>query len=179
MGFVLRNFTVLTDENATRDHLIAALNQLVQVTGPADTVYFHYSGHGSQVQDVNGDETDGLDETIVPQDGRSVGVRDIVDDELDAIFSRLRARSAVIVLDSCHSGTGTRALEFGTRSLPQDTRVDLYRTGVTGAATREIVPFKRSRYVVMGGAADNEEARTARSMAVSTAFSPTPCRAHS
>jgi hypothetical protein len=157
-GFEARNITVLTDENATRDKMLAALNQLVQESGPDDTVYFHYSGHGSQVQDLNGDEEDGLDETIVPQDGRSGNVPDIVDDELDAIFSRLRARSAVIVLDSCHSGTATRAIDIRTRSVPQDTRVDLYRAGVTGITTRGIVPLKRSRFVVMGGAAANEEA---------------------
>jgi len=157
-GFAARNITVLTDENATREKMLAALNQLVQESGPEDTVYFHYSGHGSQVQDLNGDETDGLDETIVPQDGRSGNVPDIVDDELDVIFSRLRARSAVIVLDSCHSGTATRAIDIRTRSVPQDTRVDLYRAGVTGITTRGIVPLKRSRFVVMGGAAANEEA---------------------
>ena len=157
-GFAARNITVLTDEGATREKMLAALNQLVQESGPDDTVYFHYSGHGSQVQDLNGDEADGLDETIVPQDGRSGNVPDIVDDELDSIFSRLRARSAVIVLDSCHSGTATRAIDIRTRSVPQDTRVDLYRVGVTGITTRGIVPLKRSRFVVMGGAADNEEA---------------------
>jgi hypothetical protein len=121
-------------------------------------VYFHYSGHGSQVQDLNGDEEDGLDETIVPQDGRSGGVRDIVDDELDVIFSKLRARSAVIVLDSCHSGTATRSFDIRARSVPQDTRIDLYRTGVTGTRTRGITPLPKSRFIVMGGAADNEEA---------------------
>ena len=157
-GFEARNITVLTDEDATRDRMLAALNQLVQESGPEDTVYFHYSGHGSQVQDLNGDEDDGLDETIVPQDGRSGNVPDIVDDELDAIFSRLRARSAVIVLDSCHSGTATRAIDIRTRSVPQDTRVNLYRAGVTGVTTRGIVPLRRSRFVVMGGAAANEEA---------------------
>ena len=157
-GFAARNITVLTDEGATREKMLAALNQLVQESGPDDTVYFHYSGHGSQVQDLNGDEADGLDETIVPQDGRSGNVPDIVDDELDVIFSRLRARSAVIVLDSCHSGTATRAIDIRTRSVPQDTRVDLYRAGVTGITTRGIVPLKRSRFVVMGGAAANEEA---------------------
>jgi hypothetical protein len=157
-GFAARNITVLTDEGATREKMLAALNQLVQESGPDDTVYFHYSGHGSQVQDLNGDEADGLDETIVPQDGRSGNVPDIVDDELDAIFSRLRARSAVIVLDSCHSGTATRAIDIRTRSVPQDTRIDLYRAGVTGITTRGIVPLKSSRFVVMGGAAANEEA---------------------
>ena len=157
-GFQPRNITLLTDENATRAAMLAALNTLVQVAGPADTVYFHYSGHGSQVQDLNGDEPDGLDETVVSQDGRSDGVRDIVDDELDAIFSRLRARSAVIVLDSCHSGTATRALQIHTRSIPQDNRVELYRAGATAVSTRGIVPFRKSRFVVMGGAAANEEA---------------------
>ena len=54
-GFAPSNIMILTDENATRDRMITALNQLVQVAGPADTIYFHYSGHGSQVHDLNGD----------------------------------------------------------------------------------------------------------------------------
>jgi hypothetical protein len=157
-GFQPRNITMLTDENATRDRILSNLVELVRVSGPQDTLYFHFSGHGSQVQDLNGDEDDGLDETIVPQDGRSGDVKDIVDDELDAIFSKLRARSTLIVLDSCHSGTATRALDIRARSVPQDMRIDLYRTGVTGTSTRGIQPIKRSRFVVMGGAADNEEA---------------------
>ena len=157
-GFAAGNIVMLTDEQATRANMISALNLLVQQAGTDDTVYFHYSGHGSQVQDLNGDEADGLDETIVPQDGRSSGIPDIVDDELDAIFSRLRARSAVIVLDSCHSGTATRALDIRARSFPKDTRLDLYRAGVAGTTTRGIMPLKHSRFVVMGGAADNEEA---------------------
>jgi hypothetical protein len=157
-GFLPRNITMLTDENATHDKIMAALNDLVAVSTPLDTVYFHYSGHGSQVQDLNGDEEDGLDETIVPQDGRSGGVRDIVDDELDVIFSKLRARSAMIVLDSCHSGTATRSFDIRARSVPQDMRIDLYRTGVPGTTTRGITPLPHSRFIVMGGAADNEEA---------------------
>lgn len=157
-GFQPRNITMLTDENATRDRILTTLVELVRVSGPQDTLYFHFSGHGSQVQDLNGDEEDGLDETLVPQDGRSGDVKDIVDDELDAIFSKLRARSTLIVLDSCHSGTATRALDIRARSVPQDMRIDLYRTGVTGTTTRGIQPIKRSRFVVMGGAADNEEA---------------------
>jgi hypothetical protein len=157
-GFKPANITMLTDESATRDRILTTLVELVRISGPEDTLYFHFSGHGSQVQDLNGDEEDGLDETLVPQDGRSGDVKDIVDDELDAIFSKLRARSTLIVLDSCHSGTATRALDIRARSVPQDMRIDLYRTGVTGTSTRGIQPIKRSRFVVMGGAADNEEA---------------------
>lgn len=157
-GFMPRNITVLTDEAATHDRILSALTDLVQVSGPEDTMYFHYSGHGSQVQDLNGDEDDGLDETLVPQDGRSGGVRDIVDDELDEIFSKLRTTHVLVVLDSCHSGTATRSFDIRARSVPQDMRVDLYKTGVTGVAKRGISEVKTARFVAMGAAADNEEA---------------------
>ncbi|HEY6597752.1 MAG TPA: caspase family protein, partial [Pseudomonadales bacterium] len=157
-NFSSSNIEMVLDGQATRANILAALNRLVSTARPDEVVYVHYSGHGSQVQDLNGDESDGLDETIVPQDGRGGDVPDIVDDELDVIFSKLRAKSAVIVLDSCHSGTATRAFDVRTRSVPQDTRVDLYRTGVTATSTRAITPLQRSRFVVMSGAADNEEA---------------------
>jgi len=154
--FSEKRITMLMDEAATRAGILNALEQLVKDTGPQDVVYVHYSGHGSQVADLNGDEEDGLDETLVPQDGRTAEVRDIVDDELDAIFARLRARTAVIVLDSCHSGTATRSLDIRTRSVPQDTRISLYRPA--DVATRAIVPMLSSHFVVMTGAASHQEA---------------------
>jgi hypothetical protein len=155
-GFDARNIRTLTDRAATRAGTLAALSQFVREAGPNDTVYVHYSGHGSQVQDLTGDEEDGLDETLVPHDGRAKGVPDITDDELDALFSKLRAGAALIVLDSCHSGTATRALDIRTRSVPRDTRVELYQQSSTG--TRAIVPRIQTRYVVMSGAAADQEA---------------------
>lgn len=159
-GFDERHLTVLTDEAATRAGMLAALENLVREAGTNDTVYVHYSGHGSQVPDTNGDEQDdGLDETLVPQDGRTGDVRDITDDELDALFARLRSKTALIVLDSCHSGTATRSMDIRTRSIPADTRVDLYRKAEAAAPkTRAIVPVVSSRYVVMTGAASHQEA---------------------
>jgi len=52
-GFAEQNIAVVKDEAATRAGMLAALEQLVQDAGPSDTVYFHYSGHGSQVEDLN------------------------------------------------------------------------------------------------------------------------------
>lgn len=158
-GFPERNIGIIKDEAATRAGILAALEQLVKETGSQDTVYFHFSGHGSQVEDLNGDEEDGLDETLVPQDGRSGDVRDITDDELDAMFARLRAKNAFIVLDSCHSGTATRSLDIRTRSIPRDNRVDIYRKAEQASVkTRAVIPVVTSRYVVMSGAASNQEA---------------------
>lgn len=159
-AFPEQNITVVKDDAATRAGMLAALEQLVKDAGPNDTVYFHYSGHGSQVEDLNGDEPDDhLDETLVPQDGRSGDIRDITDDELDALFARLRSTNALIVLDSCHSGTATRSLDIRTRSIPRDTRVEIYRKAESALPkTRAIVPVVTSRYVVMTGAASHQEA---------------------
>jgi uncharacterized caspase-like protein len=68
----------------TRDGIFAGLTSLIEATEQGDVAVVYYSGHGSQVPDGNGDESDNLDETIVPSDsGRgNLPVRDIVDDEL-------------------------------------------------------------------------------------------------
>lgn len=159
-GFAEQHIRLLTDEQATRAGILAALNQFVGETGPQDMVYIHYSGHGSQVADLNGDEPeDHLDETLVPQDGRSGTIPDITDDELEAIFTRLPTGRAFIVLDSCHSGTATRSLDIRTRSIPQDTRLDLYRPAAgSDVRTRGGIQTLPARYVLMTGAASHQEA---------------------
>lgn len=68
-------------------------------------MYFHYSGHGSQSKDNNGDEIDGLDETLCPIDFCFSGMitDDIVRSHLAQkvpIFSEL-----VAVIDACHSAS--------------------------------------------------------------------------
>ena len=156
-GFTEEHMRIVKDEAATREGVLAALRQLVEETGPNDVVYIHYSGHGSQVKDLSGDEAgDELDETIVPQDGRTTGVPDITDDELEEILSDLKTESAVVVLDSCHSGTATRGLEIRVRAVSPDTRVALYPK--KEVRSRAIVPLRMSRYILMSGAAANEEA---------------------
>ncbi len=159
-GFPESNIRFLIDEQATREGILSALTQFVKEAGPHDTVYIHYSGHGSQVADLNGDEPDDkLDETLVPQDGRTGSVPDITDDELDAIFAKLPTKNAFIVLDSCHSGTATRSLDIRTRSIPQDTRLDLYKTSAgPDIRTRGTIQVLPANYVLMTGAAAHQEA---------------------
>ena len=157
-GFSDKNVDVVLDEAATRVGVLAALNKIVKEAGPKDLVYIHYSGHGSQVKDLDGDEPDHLDETIVPQDGRTDGVRDITDDELEAILSQLKTSQAVVVLDSCHSGTATRSLEVEVRArfVATDTRVGLYENN--NVRVRALVPLTKHAYVLFSGAASHEQA---------------------
>ena len=115
-NFPKDNVTVLTDRQATRKGILTAMNDLVQRVGQDDVVVVHYSGHGSQMTDLEGDEPDGLDETIVPYDsGRApYENRDIKDDEIYLWLKSLTARtsSVTLVFDCCHSGTITRD-DFG------------------------------------------------------------------
>lgn len=98
----------------TRDGIFAGLEGLIEATEQGDVAVVYYSGHGSQVPDADGDESDSLDETIVPSDsGRgNLPVRDILDDELHSYIVALSQRTPLctFVFDSCHSGSVDRDL---------------------------------------------------------------------
>ena len=169
-GFPDENVTVLTDGEATRDGILAALDGLAERVGADDVVVVHYAGHGSQVTDVDGDEPDGLDETIVPYDAvRGSGANvDVTDDEIHGWIERVAARTPYLTLlfDCCHSGTVTRD-DFGAkaRSLPPDLRPAPAlgrapaRTTTRGAARAEgpsgWLPLSK-RYVLIAGCRDEE-----------------------
>ncbi|MBW0502952.1 hypothetical protein O181_042667 [Austropuccinia psidii MF-1] len=89
----------------TRANIISAMQWLVSNAQPNDSLFFHFSGHGGQTEDLDGDEDDGFDEVIYPLDHERAG--HIVDDDMWAIMvaplppgCRLTA-----IFDSCHSGT--------------------------------------------------------------------------
>jgi uncharacterized caspase-like protein len=125
-GFDPRDIVTLTDQQATRAAILDAIeSRLVQPAAKGDVTLFYYSGHGSQVRNSLSDETDHLDESIVPADSR-LGALDIRDKELRRWFNRILDRGArlTVMLDSCHSGSGARGLETGTipRGLSLDRR---------------------------------------------------------
>lgn len=160
-GFAPGNIVVLKDADASREAILRNLRQHLIARADANTVaIFYYSGHGSQQRDVNGDEPDGWDETIVPWDSGRSGDRpnrDISDDELNALVGELGKKTphVALVLDSCHSGTGVRMLARA-RKAPRDER---------GAATGRSMPqgvdtaggFRdASSYVLISGALASE-----------------------
>lgn len=85
----------------------------------AAQVVIHYSGHGDQTRDRNGDELTGLDQTILPNDFRSAGV--IVDDDLKRITvdQLQKGVSLLLISDSCHSGTILDLPAFSGRTPTQ------------------------------------------------------------
>lgn len=105
-GYLPENILELTDETdmkPTRENILREL--LTLILSNSKYLFFHYSGHGSSVTDLNGDEEDGKDECLVPIDCSQSGF--ILDDELRGILTCLRKDQLLTcVLDCCHSGSG-------------------------------------------------------------------------
>jgi hypothetical protein len=88
-GFSESNIHLVLDRAATRERIVTEMKQwLPSVVKPGDLVVFFFAGHGSQAWDTNGDEEDGLDETICPTDVVKGNTdKDIPDDELNQLLN--------------------------------------------------------------------------------------------
>lgn len=124
-GFTERDIVTLTDQEATREAILRAINEhLIEPAAKDDVLVFYFAGHGSRVKNSLSDEADRMDESIVPADSR-LGARDIRDKELRSLFNTLLDRGArlTVILDHCHSGSAARGLPTGAR--PRAIKADL------------------------------------------------------
>ena len=104
-----RGFTVekMLDKQAKGAAMRSAIRDIVARAKSGDCVVIQYSGHGSFVPDLDGDEPDGTDECLCPHDVASKGP--ITDDELFDLYSaRKHGVRLLMISDSCNSGTVTR-----------------------------------------------------------------------
>ena len=110
-GFPAENIVTVLNEQATRAGIETAFRtHLIERAQPGDVVVFYYSGHGTQVPDDNGDEADGVDEALCPTDiSKQDSATWLRDDTLTEWLSQLRTEKVTVILDSCFSGTATRA----------------------------------------------------------------------
>jgi uncharacterized caspase-like protein len=111
-GFPSANVKCLKNGEAKRENILAEFEDLIRWSKPGDVVVFHYSGHGSTVDDPDRVFDDNLNGTIVPIDSDlpSAGgkVDDITSGTLFLLISALKTENVTVVMDSCHSGGGVR-----------------------------------------------------------------------
>ncbi|MDX2229911.1 MAG: caspase family protein [Leptolyngbyaceae cyanobacterium bins.349] len=129
-GFNPKDIMVVSDNETLKPNratiLEAFQTHLINQAKPGDVVVFHFSGHGSLVRDpkplpelvVNNNgvlkrlpNPDQLNGTIVPFDRTTTNpeqVQDIMGQSLFLLTYRLATDNVTVVLDSCHSGGGTR-----------------------------------------------------------------------
>jgi hypothetical protein len=108
-GFKKSDITVVSDLAATKKAMEAGIKALLRDSKKGDVALIHYSGHGSNVPDDNGDESDGRDEILCPTDldwddpMRDDWLRKTLDTVRDGVH-------LTVIMDCCHSGTNTRAI---------------------------------------------------------------------
>jgi hypothetical protein len=104
--FPASDVTVMTDSDATRKAMLDGLKGLLEGSSSGDVLVFTNSSHGSYIPDTSGDE-ETYDEVICPYDTRD---EVLSDDDLRGVLDTLPAGVSMIVIsDSCHSGSNTRA----------------------------------------------------------------------
>jgi hypothetical protein len=130
------SFEILLDEDATKANVISAIGRAADGMDSGDILLLTYSGHGSQVDDVDDEESDAQDETWCLYDQM------LIDDELRQLWARFKAGTRIFMLaDSCHSGTVARMLDLA--KIEPVSRAFLTRRAlphpVTRAATRNSI----------------------------------------
>lgn len=119
IGFENINIKTLINSQATKSEILKSLKELSTAVKAGDKVIFHFSGHGQPVTDLNGDEDNGLDESVVPYDAyRStkykvglnnyLGENHLIDDELFPIFKSIKKNVGksgyfLVTIDACYS----------------------------------------------------------------------------
>lgn len=99
--------STLIRTQASRDNVINNIKELASIANSGDIVQISYSGHGSQLPDLNSDEPDALDETWCLYDGQ------VIDDELRYLWSLFDNGVRIFVTsDSCNSGSIIKAVSI-------------------------------------------------------------------
>ena len=154
--FASAEVTVLTDEAATREGILAALERLSREIGPQDTFLLYLAGHGVKTEP---------DERFLflPQDVEDASSwealrrQGLSDEVLVGALSRIRARNGFLFMDTCYAGqVAVDALasvgnEAGRYLLTASTSVqealDSYddRNGVFAVAVRKALTGRAGR----------------------------------
>lgn len=104
-----QNIVVLMNKDASRQGIIDALEEMSHRVDENDIFMFSWCGHGTRIEDVDGDEAifdenDCYDEAICPYDVGEGGENCISDDDLDVLFSQIECSSMLLFFECCFSG---------------------------------------------------------------------------
>lgn len=153
----------LRDEEATRPNVIRQFRDHLGRAGPGDTALFHYCGHGARARSAPEFLQffpEGKDEGLVCIDSRRDGGFDLADKELAVMIGDVAARDphVAIVLDCCHSGSGTRDADEFVGFLPRlaqeaagGRELETYIDGYYAAAQRrgETLSIPGGRHILL------------------------------
>ena len=152
LGF---NVKVLKDEESM--NILSNFTHYANELTSKDTFAFYYSGHGSHTKDMNNDEADGQDETLVLSDGRVN--KNLIDDILYKKLNDIKAKK-IVFFDSCHSGTAFRSLGGKTQvksMKPEDVTDSFKLSSSKGISVGGDSMNNQENFVVFSSSRDTEE----------------------
>lgn len=124
-GAGYKDISTLVNKQATKAGIVTQFKKLTARCKAGDIVYIHFSGHGQQMTDVNGDESDDkMDESWIPYDAylkygrRDRGEKHLIDDEINLLLTSIKQKigdrgKMFVVVDACHSGDSSRGEDIG------------------------------------------------------------------
>jgi hypothetical protein len=117
-GFSPHNIRHYTNADVTRQQVIDGFDWLIDTANNGDRLVFHFSGHGSYINRDDGDED--IDELICLYDMDWENPDSyLLDDDLGQLTRKVaQGVRLTIILDCCHSGSGTRALTTNLHQVP-------------------------------------------------------------
>lgn len=106
----------LEDGDATRQNIVEGIQNLIVSSRAGDVLVLQYSGHGTTIDDLDGDELaeaertrETRDEALCPVDFRDGEL--LIDDDLGQLWDLLpEGVNLTVFFDSCHSGGGQRKI---------------------------------------------------------------------
>jgi|GEM_PF-2978851 len=157
------NICRLQNKQATHANIVRAFRDFLSQATENDKVWFHYSGHGTEVPTAQIFEhlEDGNDQCLVCYDftvkninGEQHPFNLLADKELAVLLSEVagddhdKAPHIVVTVDACHSGGGTREFEVGAMPEPEEGYQDRMTTVTTNMDFRDLTvnPYLDNHY---------------------------------
>jgi hypothetical protein len=108
--FDVSDIHLLKDDEVIKRNVVGQWKWLTENAVNGDTLVFHFSGHGSNVVDLDGDEEDGRDEITCLYDMDFNNPNSyILDDEWYEWVKQVNPEANLIMIkDTCHSGGSSR-----------------------------------------------------------------------
>lgn len=145
-GFSEDRIHKLTDRQVTGKKVEQELKWLFDDVGPGDRVVLHFAGHGSYTVDLDGDDDGGRDELLCLYDMDWNDPKSyLLDDQLREWTQKLpKGVQLTVLLDNCHSGTGTRQIRPPGSDVPEselpwvDLKASLARSAAHRSGSRSL-----------------------------------------
>ena len=163
---------VLKDADATRANVINQFRSHLGQATDGDIAVFQYCGHGARWKSASAFKQfypDGMDEGLVCFDSREKGGFDLADKELAVLLAELATNHPhiAVILDSCHSGSGTRGPDDFTQlrarqtherhdERPLESYLDGYYVGLQKRGERLEIP--PSQHILLSACQRNQKA---------------------